>query len=158
MPSGLVSVEAMQAGFKLLDPMGNWTKYLAVESASGDDARMSRVLARERWLEENVPLPSAFAREFVRNTYQTDALIRGEWVVRGKRVDLGRITCPALVVASERDFIAPVGACLPVVDALGSDDVTVEVLPTGHIGCVVGSAAARHLHPLVDGWTRRITS
>ncbi len=156
MPDGLVSVDVMQAGFKLLDPMGNWTKYIAIEKASGDPARMARVLARERWLEENVPLPAAFAREFVRNAYQKDALLDGGWVVRGTQVNLRNITCPVLVVASERDFIAPKEACLPVAEATGSDDVTVEVIPAGHIGCVVGSAASRHLLPLLDEWFRRV--
>ncbi|MFT6822077.1 MAG: polyhydroxyalkanoate synthase [Myxococcota bacterium] len=156
MPDGLVSVDAMQAGFKLLDPMGNWTKYLAVEKASGDPARMARVLARERWLEENVPLPAVFAREFIRNAYQKDALLDGGWVIRGQEVDLRNIICPVLVIASERDFIAPKEACLPVAEATGSDDVTVQVIPTGHIGCVVGSAAAQHLFPLLDGWFRRV--
>lgn len=156
MPDGLVSVEAMSIGFKLLDPMGNWTKYLAVEKASGDPARMARVLARERWLEENVPLPAAFAREFVRYTYQKDALLDGGWVIRGHEVDLRNITCPVLVVASERDFIAPKEACLPVAEATGSGDVTVEVIPTGHIGCIVGAAASRHLMPLLDQWFRRV--
>jgi polyhydroxyalkanoate synthase len=156
MPGGLVSVDTMQAGFKLLDPMGNWTKYIAVEKASADPARMARVLARERWLEENVPLPAAFAREFVRYAYQKDALLDGGWVIRGKEVNLREITCPVLVVASERDFIAPKEACLPVAEATGSDDVTVQVIPTGHIGCVVGSAASRHLLPLLDQWFRRV--
>lgn len=152
---GLVPVETMQAAFKLLDPMGNWTKFLGIEAAQGQPARMARVLARERWLEETVPLPAAFARDFIRHTYQEDRLLEGSWRVGGRLVDLGRITCPVLVVAAERDFIAPLASALPVADAVSSDDVTVEVLPTGHIGCVVGSAAPRILHPLLDRWLRR---
>lgn len=155
-PEGLVPLEAMQAGFKLLDPMGNLTKFLAVDDANGDAATMARVLARERWLEENVTMASAFAREFVRNAYQEDRLMDASWVVGGERVDLKKVTAPVLVVAAQSDFITPLAAALPVADAVGSTDVTTKVIPTGHIGCVVGSAAAKHLIPVLDGWFRRV--
>lgn len=158
MPDGLVPVEAMQAGFKLLDPMGNWSKYAAVDAASGDPARMARVLARERWLEETVPLPSAFAREFVLQAYQRDALLDGGWFIRGQEVDLQQIRCPVLLIASERDFITPLASALPFAEATGSDDVQVEQINTGHIGCVVGSAAERVLLPRLDAWLRRVVA
>jgi polyhydroxyalkanoate synthase len=156
MVEGLVPVEAMQVAFRLLDPMGNWSKYIGVEAAAGDPGRMARVLARERWLEENVPLPAAFAREFIRGAYQEDRLLAGTWWVAGERVDLRAIRCPVLLVAAERDFITPLASALPFAEATGAEDVTVEVIPTGHIGCVVGAAAARHLHPLLDRWFKRV--
>ncbi|MFT5454505.1 MAG: polyhydroxyalkanoate synthase, partial [Myxococcota bacterium] len=68
----LLSVEVMKPAFKLLDPMGNWTKFLGVEAAADDPRRLAQVLARERWLEENVPLTGAFAREFITCAYQQD--------------------------------------------------------------------------------------
>lgn len=76
---GLVPVELMKVGFKLLDPMGSVTKFAAIEQAASDPVRLARTMARERWLEENVPLPAPFAREFIRRTYQEDALLGGTW-------------------------------------------------------------------------------
>ncbi len=155
---GLLPVEVMSAGFKLLDPMGNWSKYLAIDKASEDERRMQRVLARERWLADNVPMPGAFAREFIRCAYQQDRLMDASWTIRGETVDLGTITAPVLVVACERDFITPPPAATPLADLVSSQDVTTEVLPTGHIGVVVGGAGPKIFYPLLDRWFRRVAA
>jgi polyhydroxyalkanoate synthase len=154
---GLVDSKTMAPAFKLLDPMGNWHKFIALEAASHDPVRLRRALARERWLEENVAVPGALAKEFIVHGYQNDELLGGTWQLRGETVRLGDITCPVLVTPCRRDFIAPPASCLPVVDALtGSDDVTLDMQPTGHIGVVVGSHGPRAYYPLLDRWFRRV--
>ncbi len=151
---GLVPVELMQVGFKLLDPMGAVTKYAAIEQSAADPIQLARTMARERWLEENVPLPKPFAREFIRRTYQEDALLSGTWSVAGEVVRLDAIRCPVLVTAAANDFIAPADSVLPFAEATGSTDVTAEVLKTGHIGVVVGSFGPRVFYPYLDRWFR----
>ncbi|HJN72959.1 MAG TPA: alpha/beta fold hydrolase [Myxococcota bacterium] len=141
---GLVPVELMKPAFSMLDPAGNFTKLVAIEEASRDPRRMLRTMARERWLEENVPMPGAFAREWIRHTYQDDDLLDGAWVIGDSAVDLAALDHPTLVLAAERDFIAPVASVLPVAEVIPG--ATVEVLPTGHIGAVVG----RYLPRLVQ--------
>lgn len=154
---GLVPVSVMKPAFQMLDPVGAVGKYAAVDEASADPRRLARVMARERWLEENVPMAGAFAREFIRNAYQEDRLLAGTWVIRGERVDVGAIRCPVLVVSCARDFIAPPGACLPLVDAVGSADREARSLDCGHIGVVVGAEGPRTFYPLLDTWFRRIS-
>ena len=153
---GLVPVEVMKPVFQLLDPMGNWSKFEGVEKASHDEATLRRVMVRERWLEENVPMAGAFAREFVREAYQGDHLVDGGWVIRGEAVDLHNITCPTLVVACARDFITPPAAATPLADLVGADVVRTEVLETGHIGVVVGGMGPKVFYPLLDGWFREV--
>jgi polyhydroxyalkanoate synthase len=152
--NALVPIEVMQIGFKMLDPVGSVTKFGAIEQAARDPIQLARTMARERWLEENVPLPAPFAREFIRRTYQEDALLAGTWELAGERIDLRNITCPVLVTAAQRDFIAPPASVMPLAEATGSDDVTSEVLRTGHIGVVVGSFGPRVFYPMLDTWFR----
>lgn len=147
-PDGLVPVETMKPAFKLLDPMGNWTKLVALEDASHDPVRFRRSLARERWLEENVPMPGAFACEFIRRTYQEDVLLDGSWEIGGQRVDLSTIETPVLVLACERDFIAPAASVVAVAEVL--PNAQVEVLATGHIGVVVGGFGPKVFVPRVS--------
>lgn len=149
---GLVDLDVMKTAFKLLDPMGNWTKYIALEAAARDPRQLARALARERWLEENVALPGRFAREFVQATYRDDALIAGTWEIGGRRVDLGGIRCPVLVLPCSKDFIAPPEACAPLAEAVGSADVSVQELSAGHIGCVVGGFGPKVFYPMLDRW------
>jgi polyhydroxyalkanoate synthase len=114
-------------------------------------------MVRERWLEENVPMPGAFAAEFIDNCYQHDRLMDGGWELDGEPVDLRSVTSPTLVVACERDFITPKEAALPLAEAVGAEHVRAEVLPTGHIGVVVGSMGPRVFYPLVDRWVREVS-
>lgn len=153
---GLVPVSVMKPAFQMLDPVGSWTKYLSVDEASADPHRLARVMARERWLEENVPMPGAFAREFIRACYQEDRLVAGTWEVRGRRVELRAIRCPVLVVMCARDFISPAGACAPLAEAVGAADVETHTLSAGHIGVVVGAEGPRTFYPLLDRWFRRV--
>jgi polyhydroxyalkanoate synthase len=150
----LLDVEVMKVAFNLLDPVGAVTKYAAIDAAADDPRALARTLARERWLEENVPMPGTFAREFIRATYQEDRLLDGTWHIGGERVDLRQITCPVLVTAAKGDFIAPAESVLPFGEATGSADVTAELLDTGHIGVIVGSYGPRTFYPLLSRWFR----
>lgn len=150
---GNVPVETMAVAFKLLDPMGNWSKFIGLERASHDAVSLGRALARERWLEENVPMPGAFAREFVKHAYQEDRLLAGTWTLRGEPVRLENIKAPTMVVVCQRDEIAPAAACKPLYDAVGGPKKLVE-LEAGHIGVVVGSVGPRQFYPLLDRWFR----
>jgi polyhydroxyalkanoate synthase len=153
-PGRLVPVEVMKPAFQLLDPVGSVTKYRGIDEASRDDEALRRTLARERWLEENVPLPGAFAREFVQRGYQEDALQHGGWDVAGRRVRLEEIRVPTLVVGCERDFVAPLAAVAPLAEMVRG--ARLEVLPTGHIGVVVGKAGPATFYPLLDRFFREV--
>jgi polyhydroxyalkanoate synthase len=150
----LVPVSVMKPAFQLLDPVGSYNKFLAVEQAARDPASLRRVMVRERWLEDNVPMTGAFAREFIHNTYQHDHLIDGRWVIRGETVRLSAIACPTLAVTCEGDFITPRAAAAPLTECVaGAREV---VLRTGHIGVVVGSEGPRTFYPLVDRFFRGV--
>lgn len=153
---GLVPVEVMQPAFKMLDPVGNWTKYKAIEQASHEPDRLARVMARERWLEENVPMTGAFAREFITMGYQQDRLLEGTWSLNGELVDLERIQAPTLVVACENDFVSPAPACLAVSERIVHAEV--RLLPIGHIGVVVGGFGPKVFYPLLSAWIREATA
>lgn len=150
-PDGLLPVEVMKPAFQLLDPMGSWTKLIALDKSSKDPLQLARALVRERWLEENVPLSGAFARDFLRNAYQEDRLVAGTWTVAAERVDLGAVTCPVLLAVCDRDFITPPASALPLADVVGGP-VRVEHLDCGHIGVVVGSFGPRVFYPMLDSW------
>lgn len=153
---GLVPVNVMKPAFNLLDPVGSVTKYRSIDAASSDRDKLARVLARERWLEENVPMPGRFAAEFIKATYQRDLLLAGTWVLEGTAVNLRAITAPTLIVTCDGDFICPPAAALPLAQAVGSTKVDTEVLKCGHIGVVVGSEGPRTFYPLVDRWAREV--
>lgn len=153
-PDGLVSPALMGLAFRLLDPMGNWNKFIPIDRAATDPVALRRTLARERWLEDNVPMAGAFAREFIGKAYQQDLLMEGTWEIRGKRVRLDQVKAPLGVVVCRRDAISPAEACRPLYAAAGSADKELIELDTGHIGVVVGGFGPKEFYPLLDRWFR----
>ncbi|MEQ1506527.1 MAG: alpha/beta fold hydrolase, partial [Myxococcota bacterium] len=151
----LVPVEVMKPAFQLLDPGGALSKYVAIDAAADSEHTLRRAMVRERWLEENVPVSGAFAREFVRSTYQQDLLATGGWSIGGERVDLGAIRAPTLVVACSKDFVAPLASVAPL--AAQVPGARLEVVPSGHIGVVVGSFGPSTFYPMLDGFFRGVS-
>lgn len=152
-PAGsLVPTEVMRPAFQLLDPVGAVTRFEGIEAASHDDESLRRAMVRERWLEENVPVAGAFAREFIREAYQRDSLLSGAWIIRDKPVQLDTITAPTLVVACKRDFVAPLPSVTPLAEILPHSRL--EILETGHIGVVIGAYGPRTFYPLLDDFFR----
>ncbi len=64
-----------------------------------DDPRsMTNHFALENWVNDNIPVAGETFREFVKNLYQRNLLVKGELSLGGRRVDLARITCPLLLL------------------------------------------------------------
>jgi polyhydroxyalkanoate synthase len=57
-----------------------------------------------------------------------------------------------LVVTAGADHIAPRQGTLPVLDQVGSQDVTHIDRPGGHIGLMAGSKARTEIWPDIAGW------
>jgi polyhydroxyalkanoate synthase subunit PhaC len=111
--------------------------------------------AMYRWVNEGVPFPSAAYRQWIKDFYQSNKLALGTLSVDGQRVRLGDIRCPLLNVAASADQIAPRPTTSAIMRLVGSTDAEEIVLKGGHVGIVVGRAAATALWPRVSEWLDR---
>ena len=72
--------------------------------------------------------------------------------IRGQRVDLRDVDQNILVVTAGADHIAPRQGTLPLLDMVGSEDVTHFDRPGGHIGLMAGSRARKEIWPDIAEW------
>jgi polyhydroxyalkanoate synthase len=72
--------------------------------------------------------------------------------LRGRAADIGAVEQNVLVVTAGADHIAPRAGTLPVLDMLGSADVTHLDRPGGHIGLMAGSKARKEVWPDIAEW------
>ena len=79
-------------------------------------------------------------------------LVKGELSLGGRRVDLTRVTCPALHIMAQHDHIAPIGATQPLTSLLGSEDREDVVLKGGHVSLIAGRNAWFRLWPQLSQW------
>jgi polyhydroxyalkanoate synthase len=145
--AGNVSPYQMQSGFVALRPTQQLAKWVGFVDRAHDPAARESFEALEAWAGDNVPFPAAAYTTYIRELYQENRLVGGTHHVKGRRVDLGAIRCPVLVISADRDTICPPDAARAVVDHCTATSKEVVVVPGGHVGAVVGSRAPKQLYP-----------
>src|SRR4030095_3582342 len=84
--------------------------------------------------------------------YQGNELVRGEMRVGGQRIDLGRITCPLLMLTAKSDHLVPPASTEWSRPAVGARDVHAMGINAGHVGLVVGGRAHATFWPEATRW------
>ena len=149
---GNVPPDLLQAGFNMLRPTSNVTKYVSLWTNLWNDEYVASYRAFDRWVNDWIPFPGEAFREVTKNCLWENQLIHGKQVIGGKRIDLSKIRCPFLNVAAESDHIVPLASTRILTDLVGSADRELLVIKAGHAGLVAGRSASRILFPRVGDW------
>jgi polyhydroxyalkanoate synthase subunit PhaC len=64
-------------------------------------------LAGSRWVDDGTPSPGETFRQWVRDFYQHNKLVKGEIWLRGRRVDLSNVRASLLNIAGAKDITVP---------------------------------------------------
>ena len=140
----------VEAGTSPLEPLAG--TYANLWERMKREESLSSLLAVSKWVDDGVPFPGEAFRRWIRDFYQQNRLARGELELRGRRVELSKITCPVLNIAGEKDFICPVSQAKPTMDLVGSEDKELLVLDAGHVGLMAGPVAREELWPRIGAW------
>ena len=143
----------LQGCFLTMKPIQNiFEKGVALYELMGETHTLSSHFAMERWINDNIPVAGETFRQFVKRLYQEDALVRGELRLGARRVDLGRITCPLLLLTADNDHLVAPSSTEGIRAHVGSRDVESMTIDAGHVGLVVGGKAQKTLWPAATGW------
>jgi polyhydroxyalkanoate synthase len=149
---GLVPGEFLNMGFDMLKPISKVRKYVTIADMLQDKDKMMNFLRMEHWVNDSPSQAGECYRQFIKDLYQQNKLIKGEFELAGKRVDLKNITMPILTIYASEDHLVPPSATKPLNDHVGSKDKTLYEFPGGHIGVFVGSRSQKELAPKVAAW------
>src|SRR5688572_15402551 len=149
---GAVPADMVKAGFKLLKPTMDLSTNINLWWNAWNDKYIEGFTALNKWANEYVAFPGEFFRQWVRDFYQGNKLVRNELVFGGRPVRLGNIQCPVFVVGAKEDYIAPPACVRALMDAVASREEHYIELPGGHISLIAGRGAAVHCWPKVSGW------
>jgi polyhydroxyalkanoate synthase len=143
----------LQQCFQNLKPIQNLLqKALTMFENLEDPKFMGNYFAMELWVNDNIPVAGATFREFVKDFYQNNRLVRGDLHLGGRRVDLARITCPLLLLTAKNDHLVAPSSTEGIRPHVKSQDVESITIDAGHVGLVVGSKAQRSLWPEATRW------
>ena len=108
----------------------------------------------EKWIFDSPDQAGEAYRQFVKDCFQNNLLIKNKMVIGGKTINLKNITMPLLNVMAEFDHLVPNDTSKPLSDAVSSKDKTTLVFPTGHIGIFVGSKSQKEVCPQISAWLK----
>jgi polyhydroxyalkanoate synthase subunit PhaC len=152
---GNIPAEFLQHSFQMMKPVQNYyQKYATFFEKLDDDKFVENYFAMEKWTNDNIPVAGETFREFVKKLYQRNELVRGEFrLVPGEEpVQLGRITCPLMLLTASADHLVPPSQTTGILPHVGSTDVKSETLEAGHIGLAVSTKAHKKFWPEATQW------
>src|SRR5262245_40613108 len=144
--------QLIQAGFKMLKPTMDLATGIGLWWNLWNDDYVKSYRALNKWANEYVGFPGGFFRQWIKDFYQGNRMYNGDLVLGGRRVALGNITCPILVVGAKQDYIVPPACSRALTDVVASTDKTYLELPGGHISLIAGRGASTHCWPKVSEW------
>jgi polyhydroxyalkanoate synthase len=143
----------LQAMFQAMKPVQSYvTKYSGFADKMDDDRFVRNYFAMERWTNDNIPVAGETFREFVKKLYQRDELMKGRFRLGDTPIDLGRITCPVLLLTAKGDHLVPPEQTTGLAPHVGSRDVKMMELDAGHVGLAVSSKAHKQFWPAATAW------
>jgi polyhydroxyalkanoate synthase len=152
---GLIPGDFLNQGFDMLKPMMKVQKQQSLASSLDDKDKLMNFLRMERWISESPDQAGECFRQFMKDLYQKNKLIKGELEVGGKKVNLKNLTCPLLNIYATEDHLVPPAATIPLNDYVGSEDKELYSFKGGHIGVFVGGKSQKELAPAVTAWLKK---
>ena len=150
---GVIPGSFMNYGFLLLKPYGLMVdKYIGVIDKLDDPDSMANFLRMEKWIFDSPGQAGEAFRQFIKDCYQENKLIKGELVIGKNTVNLKNITMPLLNMLALYDHLVPPSATRPLNNAVGSTDKELVEYPVGHIGMYVSSRAQKEVAPKLSSW------
>ena len=150
---GNCPAEFLQNCFLYIKPVQNLIeKRLGFYEQMDDPGFVTNYFALERWVNDNIPVAGETFREFVKKLFQQNQLVRGEFLLGGRRVDLARIQCPLLLLTAGNDHLVPPASTNGIRPHVTSKDITERMAESGHVGLVVGGKAQTTIWAEATAW------
>ena len=152
---GNVPGDFMAWVFSETRPLANVAKYAtSLLDVIDDEDRLMYFLRMEKWISDNPDFAGEACREWMKDLYQENRLVKGEFAPGGRRVQLSDVTMPVLNVYADNDHLVPPRTTRALAEHVGTADYTELALPGGHIGVYVGSRTQNTFAPAIADWLR----
>ncbi|WP_242059116.1 MULTISPECIES: class III poly(R)-hydroxyalkanoic acid synthase subunit PhaC [Nostoc] len=116
--------------------------------------KLLNFIRMEKWIFDSPDQAGETFRQFIKDFYQENKLIKGQIEIGKKRVDLGNIRIPILNIYAEQDHLVLPASSLALEKYVGSVDYTVRSFSVGHIGMYVSSKVQKDLPPTIANWLK----
>jgi polyhydroxyalkanoate synthase len=127
-------------------------KYLDMVNTLDDPVSCKNFMRMEKWIFDSPDQAGEAFRQFTKQFYQNNGLIKGEVMIGDHNVDLENVTMPVLNIYAADDHLVPPASSKALQRYVGTKDYTALEFPGGHIGIYVSSKAQKMIPPAVAEW------
>ncbi len=149
---GNVPAEILLASFDMLRPASKITGQIRLWDNMWNDDFVTGFRRVDRWSNDQIPMAGETFRQTTKELQQQNKLIKGEFHLGGRLVDLAQVKIPLLHAVAEFDHIVPYEAARHLVTSISSEDKTEMVMKGGHVSLVAGPKAVHRLWPSISEW------
>jgi polyhydroxyalkanoate synthase len=152
---GNIPGDFLNLEFLMLKPLQlSYQKYLDMPEIMESEDKLVNFLRMEKWIFDSPDQAGETYRQFLKDFYQGNKLIKGEIVIGDRAVHLSNLTMPILNLYAEKDHLVAPASSLALGDYLNNEDYTVKSFPVGHIGMYVSGKVQRDLPPAIADWLK----
>lgn len=127
-------------------------KYLGLVDTLDDPEALKNFLRMEKWIFDSPDQAGETFRQFIKDFYQQNKLLKGGLQIGEHEVSLKNVTMPVLNIFAEQDHLVPPDASRAMRGKLGTKDYTELSFPGGHIGIYVSGKAQKTVPPAIGKW------
>ncbi|MFZ1077773.1 MAG: class III poly(R)-hydroxyalkanoic acid synthase subunit PhaC [Nitrosotalea sp.] len=152
---GNVPPEFMYYVFSILKPFEQGLeKYVQFFKNIHNKEYVENFIRVEKWLSDTPPIPGELFREWVKNVYQDNLLIRNQMHVSGRQINLKNISMPVFTQVAVGDHLVSPECSMPIHYAVSSEDKTLRMYATGHVGMIASSFSQKKVLPELGQWIK----
>ncbi len=152
---GNMPPEFMYYCFSILKPFEQGVEKYVKFFKNIDNANyVDNFMRIEKWLSDTPPIPGELFRQWIKDIYQDNLLIQDKMYVGGKHVSLKNIKMPIFTQVAVGDHLVSPECSMPLHYAVSSEDKTLRVYPTGHVGMIASSLSQKKVLPELGEWLK----
>lgn len=152
---GLMKGQFMLTGWKNMHFEEQYfKKFVDLYEHVDDPDYVSKSKTFEAWYENPINLPGRWYLQAIVQLFKENRLAKGRFIGLGRTLSLGHVTCPAYLLAGDKDDITPKEQVFDAKKYLGTpkDRITEVLAPGGHIGLFMGRRTLKDYWPGIARW------
>ncbi len=150
---GNIPGELLNWTFLTLKPFRLMTqKYVDTIDVLRDETAAKNFMRMEKWIFDSPDQAGEAFREFVKQFFQNNNLIKGKIRIGEHKIKLKKITMPVLNIYASEDHLVPPAASTALRKYVGTGDYQELEFSGGHIGIYVSGKAQKQVPPAIGKW------
>jgi polyhydroxyalkanoate synthase len=129
-------------------------KYINLVQNCSNEQFVENFVRIEKWLYDTPPIAGETFRQWIRDIYQQNLLVKNEMKLGNETIDLTKITVPVLNIIAEEDHLVSPQCSAPLNDMVSSADKRLMRFHTGHVGLIASSYSQNNVLPKVGQWLK----